>query len=61
MGFCRCVLCSFSELLLASVSSGNSSSAGNLEAGKPSSLRDVGKNGVWYARGMHEGTGMGSQ
>lgn len=33
--------------LFSSVSSGNSGPAGNLEAGKPSSLRHSGKNRVW--------------
>lgn len=41
----HCVL--FLSSLFASVSSGNSGPAGNLEAGKPSSLRDSGKNRVW--------------
>lgn len=52
MGMC-CVVFFFLSLLFASISSGNSGPAGNLEAGKPSSLRDAGKNGVRYARGMH--------
>lgn len=42
VGCCGHVLCSFFlSLLFASVSSGNSGPAGNLEAGKPSSLGDA--------------------
>lgn len=41
----HCVL--FLSLLFSFVSSGTSGPAGNLEAGKPSSLRDFGKNRVW--------------
>jgi len=43
----------FLSLLFPSVSSGIFGPARILEAGKPSSLRDVGTNRVRYTTGMH--------
>lgn len=41
------------------VSSGDSGPAGNLEDGKPPSLRDAAEDGVRCARGVCEGTETG--